>query len=99
MVNIEGLNKADVLATLYNNSKILGMGFLQSRDGIMTRDDAAALLKEHGCFDYLYGKVMKLDLLSDIEFDEWGYDRDNGEGKAQRLVDLLREMNQRSLGK
>lgn len=27
-VNIEGLNKADVLAALYNASKPMGMGFL-----------------------------------------------------------------------
>ena len=28
MVDIKGLNKAEVLAALYNNSKPLGLGFL-----------------------------------------------------------------------
>jgi len=90
MVNIEGLNKAEVLATLYNNSKVQGMGWLQAVDGEMTTDQAARLLKQDTRFDYLYGKVMKVDLSSDVEFNEWGYDRDNGTGKAERVVSKLR---------
>ena len=42
-------------------------------------------------FDYLKGRVMKLDLTSDDEFDPWGYDRDNGRGAAQNVIDALRE--------
>lgn len=45
-VNIEGLNKADVLAALYNASQPMGMGFLQASGGPleMTREDAEFLL-------------------------------------------------------
>lgn len=90
MVNIQGLSKAEVLAALYNNSRVQGMGFLQAVNGEMTTKQAEELLNKTTYFDYLYGKVMKVDLASDIEFDEWLYDRDNGTGKAERVVDGLR---------
>lgn len=90
MVNIKGINKAKVLAGLYNNLRVQGMGFLQARDGEMTTEHAEELLKHDTYFDYLYGKVMKVDLSSDTEFDEWGYDRDNGKGKAEKVISKLR---------
>lgn len=45
-VNIEGLNKADVLAALYNASRPMGLGFLQASGGPleMTRENADFLL-------------------------------------------------------
>lgn len=84
-INLKGLNKAEVLASLYNNSKVQGMGFLQARDGEMTKETAEELLKQTSKFDYLYGKVMKVDLSGD-EFDPWLYDRDNGQGAALSAV-------------
>ena len=56
MINIEHANKAEILAALYNNSKIQGMGFLQAKPGLMTTEEAAELLKTETYFDYLYGK-------------------------------------------
>jgi len=55
-------------------------------------DEAREILNstEDKYFDYLNGKVMKLSLKSDDEFDEWGYDRDNGQGSAQRAISELR---------
>lgn len=91
MINIEALNKEEVLRELYNNSKVQGLGFLQATGKDMTTDEASELLKNHTYFDYLYGKVMKVDLSSDIEFNECGYDRDNGVGKAQKIIDKLRK--------
>ena len=90
MINIEGLNKGDILAALYNNSKVQGMGFLQAREGKMNREMAEALLKQETYFDYLFGKVMKVDLSSDVEFEEWLYDRDNGSGSAKKVIDRIR---------
>ena len=91
MINIEGLNKAEVLRDLYNASKVQGLGFLQAVPGQMTTADAQAIMDVHGTyFDYLQGKVMKIDLASDIEFEEWLYDRDNGPGSAKRVIDRLR---------
>lgn len=36
MLNIKGLDKAEVLKALYNNSRVQGMGFLQAMAGEMT---------------------------------------------------------------
>lgn len=94
MVDIKGMNKADVLAALYNHSRPLGMGFLHYDPAPMTREQAQTLLDGgRAYFDYLKGRVMKVDLRSDEGFDEWGYDRYNGSGAAQRAVDsVLDEM-------
>ena len=99
MINIKGLNKAEVLATLFNNSKIQGinqqlfdMGILSLPKDITT-NDAQTVLDKMGkikYFEYLDGKVMKINLTSDIEFDERLYDRDNGAGAAQEAINVLR---------
>jgi hypothetical protein len=91
-VNIEGLNKADVLCALYNCSRPQGLGFLQYDASPMTREIAVELLKKPH-FDYLKGRVIKISLESDIEFDEYGYDRDNGKGTAQIVINSLRVGN------
>lgn len=90
MINIKGLDKAEVLAALYNNSKPQGMGFLHFTPEDMTIEEAKNLLKRGMDFDYIQGRVMKVNLDSDIEFEEWLYDRDNGPGAAQRVIDELR---------
>jgi hypothetical protein len=89
MINIEGLKKAEVLKVLYNNSKPLGLGILQFENTDMTTEEAEELLEDQTYFDYLKGRVMKIDLKSDVEFEEWLYDRDNGQGAAQRAIDSL----------
>lgn len=98
MVNIKGLNKAAVLSVLFNNSKIQGFKLQMFDMGLfpkpkdMSEIEAQHILDGMGddrYFDYLNGKVMKVDLSSDVEFDEWGYDRDNGEGHAQKAIDSL----------
>lgn len=89
-VNITGLDKAAVLAALYNASKPQGMSFLQFVPTPMTIDDACKELDKGLYFDYLKGRVMKVDLTSDTEVDVRLYDRDNGEGASQRAIDALR---------
>lgn len=90
MVDIKGLNKAEVLAALYNNSKPLGLGFMHFDPMDMTVAEAEEILNQTTYFDYLKGRVMKVDLSSDDSFEEWLYDRDNGKGAAQRVIDSLR---------
>ena len=41
-------------------------------------------------FDYLYGRIMKVDLSRDY-FDPRLYDRDNGPGAAERAIQRLKE--------
>lgn len=97
MINIKGLDKAKLLVELYNRSHQQGMGMFQ-RARNLTVEDARQLLEQSTYFDYLYGKVMKVDLSSDEEFSEWLYDRDNGQGAAQEVVDKLRKEMERNLG-
>lgn len=90
-INISGLSKAKVLAALYNNSKPLGMGFLQFDPCEMSEEDAQSLLDGgHMYFDFLKGRVMKVDLKTD-EVDPWGYDRGNGQGALEKIVNELRK--------
>lgn len=89
-ISIRGLNKADVLAALYNASHPLGMGFMQYDATPMTREEAQTLLDNQTYFDYLKGRVMKTDLSDDHVFDSWGYDRDIGNGAAEKVIAELR---------
>ena len=94
MVNYNGLTKAQVLMALYNNSRPLGMGFLVADPSDMTEEQAEKMIqdcKDDLYFDYVKGRVMKIDLRSDNEcFDEYLYDRDNGTGAAQSAINRLR---------
>lgn len=61
------------------------MGILQFESKKMTTEEAEEFLKQTTYFDYLKGRVMKVSLSSDTEFEEWLYDRDNGQGSAERI--------------
>lgn len=85
MINLSGIDKAEVLAALYNASKPLGLGALHFTPEEMTREQAADLLAQSPHFDYLQGRVMKINLSGD-ELDPRLYDRDNGKGAAARAI-------------
>ena len=91
-MDIAGLDKAEVLAALYNGSRQQGMGFLQTRgaEGMtveQARDEIAN--NERMYFDYLHGRVMKISLRGD-ELDTGLYNRDNGQGAAEAVIEALR---------
>lgn len=50
-VNIAGLDKAAVLAALYNAKEPMGLGWLQARDGDMTKEQAQELITPDGGVD------------------------------------------------
>jgi len=86
MIDLKGRDKADVLAKLYNASRPLGMGFLHFDPKPMTTKEARTILDGgQTYFDYLKGRVMKVDLSKDT-LDPWLYDRDNGQGAAERAI-------------
>lgn len=88
-IDISKLDKAAVLASLYNNSHQQGMGFFDQRGrNEMSVTDAEQLLKDQSYFDYIYGRVIKVNLKG-VEIDPWLYDRDNGDGAAQRAIDKI----------
>ena len=94
-VSIEGLSKAEVLAALYNAAKPLGMGFLHYTPEQMTEAQASAVLasckQDRLYFDYLDGRVMKVDLTNGGFFESALYDRDNGPGAAEQVINELRK--------
>ena len=108
-MDISGLDKTAVLAALYNRAKPQGMGFLHYDPTPMTVEQAQQILGggddatvEFGdfvhdgnllYFDYLKGRVMKVDLSGD-EVDTWGYNRDNGENAAELVIVELRQFDE-----
>lgn len=89
-IDITGKPKAAILAALYNASRVQGMRFMQDNPGPMTEAMAEQELEasQGKYFDYLHGKVMKVNLSKDY-IDPWLYDRDNGEGAAHRAIKHL----------
>lgn len=92
MINIAGINKALVLQALYNNSKVQGLGFYHTTGKAMTLQEADAEIRQalersrgRMCWDYLHGKVMKIDITTDC-LHPGLYDRDNGAGAALRAL-------------
>ncbi len=103
MIDISGIDKADLLAGLFNRAgKAVGMGVLQADRGPQTMDRESALkamdhgddsswafgLKRGMYFDYLYGRCLKIDIGGDA-IDPCLFDRDYGEGAAAEVVRVL----------
>lgn len=84
-IDIKDKCKASILAALYNNARPQGFGYLAATPEDMSKENAAKLLESQAYFDYLGGRVMKIDLKGD-ELDTWLYDRDNGEGAAKSAL-------------
>lgn len=102
-IDIKGIDKADLLAALYNNASPMGMGFLQARPGQMTREGALELMeagddssrmfpnmKRRMYFDYVYGRPLKVNLEGD-ELETSLYNRDWGKDAAEQIVESLRK--------
>lgn len=95
-IDISKLDKAEVLAALYNASKMQGVSFLAcERRGDMTKERAQEYIDEcfktpgrNLYFDYLNGRVMKINLGKDL-LDVRFFDRDNGDGAAARALEPL----------
>ena len=84
-----------VLRGLYSHAKPKGMGFLAFVRGDLPKEEAESLLGERGAFfDYLHGRIMKIDLRASNLFQHQKgretfpipdfslYDRENGEGEG-----------------
>ncbi len=89
-ISIEGIDKAALLAALYNNAAPLGLGWLHYQPEPMTTEQAQKLLEETQSFDYLHGRCLKISLSDDTLYTRL-YDRDNGgDGTAARIIESLR---------
>jgi len=78
-----GMSRAECLSRLYNKAQCQGMGFLHFDSKPMTLKEAEGIIKYREenkmgfYFDYLKGRVMKVDLGDGIVSLVF-YDRDNG---------------------
>lgn len=88
-INIAGLDKAKVLIALYEHARAQGMGFLQAKNEPMTEAEAKALLEADDYFDYVHGRVMKVQISGD-ELNPRLYDRDNGFGAAEAAIKTIK---------
>ncbi len=112
-IDITGIDPAVILMMAHNNSRPLGMGFLQDR-GPMSYETAKTITDEalstgvdHNdvasfkglggrnkpgeChFDYVYGRPMKFSIKDNTIPDSWGYNRDNGSGALERIIEQAR---------
>ena len=93
-VNIKGIDKAKLLAALYNRGRPMGMGFLRAQPGDMTLEEAQKLVAGGDSGDYpggplkgRGGDIPYFDYvygrplkvnLNGDKVSSWGYDRDNG---------------------
>jgi hypothetical protein len=100
-ISIAGLDKAELLAALYNAARTMSWGWLQASDGPMTKEQAQELIdkgKWHDVvessskklyFDYVKGRPLKIDISGDVLRTRL-YDRDQGDGVAAEVVEKLR---------
>jgi hypothetical protein len=102
-IDIKGIDKAELLAALYNNAEPMGMGFFQARPREMTRDDALKMMdvgddstrmfpnvgRTRMYFDYVFGRPLKVNLEGD-ELETSLYNRDWGKNAAEQIVEVLR---------
>lgn len=95
-INITGLDKAKLLAALYNASKGQGMGAMNpASKRPMQIEEAEVIVKNHLDeklpldFDYVHGRIMKVNISGDA-LDPSLYDRDVGAGAAAAVVEALR---------
>lgn len=105
-ISIAGLDKAELLTALYNGSQQFGAGFIHASgrldmtverarkiidgsdsDGLLPWEAKDALRLR---FDYVHGRVLKVDLTGDTLRTDL-YNRDLGEGAAERIVAQLCE--------
>lgn len=101
-IDITGLSKAAVLAALYNRAQPQGLGFIHFDPTPWTEADAEAYITNNGSvmvqsasrldlyFDYVKGRVVKCDLSGD-SFDSSLFNRDNGSGAAESVIEELRK--------
>lgn len=98
-VNIEGLDKAEVLAALYFGSRAQGMGWFAESLNLAgggtkwgeTVEAARAYLGRTNYVEYFMGRVIKMGFSSGTEVRTDLYDRDNGTGAGYRAIVALYE--------
>ncbi len=90
-IDISHKDKAQVLTALYNHARPRGWGILEFDPMPMEVSHARLLLEKQDHFEYVYGRVLKVDLSGDC-VNPYLYDKANGEGSAQRAIDTVPDL-------
>ncbi len=90
-VDISNKDKAEVLASLYNCSHPHGLGYKEFTPEPLSIKEAKELLNSQTVFDYLKGRVIKINLSNSV-INTYLYNRVNGEGAAERAISLCRNI-------
>lgn len=99
-LDITGIDRAELLAALFNGTSPLGMGaFRPSAHEPMTVEQAREVVQAYGGaknlhFDYVRGRSIKVWFLGNTLSRVDLYDRDAGIGKCSEIVQQLREKAQ-----
>ncbi len=91
-VNIEGIDKADLVIALHARARAQGVGVFADAGckGRLDRKKIEEQLAEgYTYFDYVEGRVLKCSIKGP-EMDTWLYNRDNGEEAAEGVIEGLR---------
>ena len=90
IVNCENIDKIELLKHLWRNSQTAAFfnNFPVSPPSEPKHQEFADAVENY--VDYLGGRVIKTNFTKFPELDPWGYDRDNGTGAMQRIVDQFR---------
>lgn len=91
-IDISNKDKAEVLAELYNNSHPMGMGIVQYDPTPMTIEIARKLLEKEQFFSYLKGRPIHINFKDNVIWVR-GYNNDNAQGLAQRVISSCRNIN------
>lgn len=87
VLNISSKDKAVILAKLYNYAHPQGMGFFHYKPETMEIDMARHLLKTCDLhFEYLSGRIMRIDFSNPYYFSTSKYNKVNGDGIAEILI-------------
>lgn len=93
-INIEGIDRASLIAELHNGTSPLGMGWLHAKPA-MTAEQVAEqlgdrLTKDEIYLDYFNGRPLKV-AIGKTTMTTRLYDRDAGHGRAAEIVTALRK--------
>ncbi len=94
IIDCTGLNKVDVLISLYENSGEIGLGCFQSSTNTLNHETAELL--SLGFVDYLNGRPIKIWFTDYPIIDVERYDEYNGEGNAFSIIQNLKNISKGS---
>jgi len=88
----DDLEKANVLAALYNAAKPAFKQMSSYDPSPMTYKEAKQLTFSHSHFSHIKGRIL-LIIFIENSFNPKLYDKNNGEGAALKVIESLRKTN------